>query len=446
MACGWAFELGYWHGYPAGRPSAFHIPAIRRSVCTSKCTIEVPFVNDNRISLCDRDACTGCEACKSICPENCISMLPDREGFLYPEIDEAKCIRCERCRKICPVLSSGPSAFERKESPKTYACWINDDLIRFQSSSGGVFSAIALQVLDSGGIVFGASYDESMHLRHMSVESRNELDLLRRSKYVQSELGDAFRQAKDCLHRGRRVFFVGAPCQIAGLNAYLGADNQNLLTADFICHGVPSPGVFSEYVKYIEGVYGRRLKEINFRDKRRGWPNSLFAIAKFDTGEEVMLSGRKNSFRYGFCTNLLLRKSCYNCAFKKLPRWGDFTIGDFAIVQDKYSNDAHKGISCLLLNSPRGEGYVELLKDRTFFFEETLAEAERGNRHLRHSASTPAGREKFFEDFNTVPFACLTERYLTPPLLARIRGFIKCHLNLQTVLFIQKVTRWKNTG
>lgn len=400
----------------------------------------------DKIELCNRDDCTGCETCQSICPEGCIRMVQDREGFLYPALDEDKCIRCHCCRDFCPILSAIPSSFQRKENPKTYACWINDDSIRLQSSSGGLFSAIAMDVLNDGGVVFGAAFDENMHLHHTAVEQAADLDPLRRSKYIQSEIGDAFRRVKDCLYRGRRVFFVGAPCQIAGLNTYLGKDDDNLLTADFICHGVPSPGVFSEYVKYLENIYDPRLKDINFRDKRKGWPNSLFAIAKFDNGKEVMLSGRMNGFRYGFCKDLFLRKSCYNCAFKIMPRCGDFTIADFSGIQDKYPNEIHKGISCLLVNSSKGEKYPDLLKARVSFFEEPFSKAQGGNRNLYRSASIPAGRTAFFEDFNKKPFTFLMTKYLTPALIVRIRGFIKCCLSLGAVLFIQKIKRLKGSG
>ncbi len=393
------------------------------------------------VELCSRDACTGCEACRSICPEGCIRMVEDKEGFLYPAIDEDKCIHCDRCRSVCPILSEMPPGFQREALPKTYACWINDDSIRLRSSSGGLFSAIAMSALDDGGVVFGAAFDKNMHLCHIGVDDIVSLEKLRRSKYIQSEIGDSYKLTKNFLDQGKRVFFVGAPCQIAGLNKYLGKDDNNLITADFICHGVPSPGVFSEYVKYLENIYGCRLIDINFRDKRKGWSSSLFAIGRFDNGKEVMLSGRKNGFRHGFCQDYFLRNSCYNCAFKIMPRCGDFTIADFGGIHDKYPNEVHKGISCLLVNSSKGEKHVNILNTRVSFFKEPFSKARGGNRNLYRSAAIPAERDFFFDDFNKKPFTMLMEKYLTPPLIIRIRAFIKCRLNLRAILFIEKIRR-----
>jgi len=168
------------------------------------------------IELCDRDLCTGCEACRNVCPQDCIKMVANSEGFLYPEIDEKECVGCGHCRSVCPILSEMPSNFHRKEVPETYACWTDDDEIRRQSSSGGLFSVIAMSVLESGGIVFGAAFDEYMRLRHVGVDNAAGLEKLRRSKYVQSEIGDSYEQVKNFLDLGRRVFFVGAPCQVAG--------------------------------------------------------------------------------------------------------------------------------------------------------------------------------------------------------------------------------------
>ena len=392
----------------------------------------------NKIELCSRDACTGCEACRSICPEDCIKMVLDREGFLYPEINEDKCIRCNRCRNVCPILTEMPSSFQRDEIPKTYACWINNEAIRRQSSSGGLFSAIAMSVLDEGGVVFGAAFDNNMHLHHVCVDDIAGLEKLRRSKYIQSEIGDSYKLVKGFLDQNRRVFFVGAPCQIAGLNKFLGQDYDNLVTADFICHGVPSPGVFSEYVKYLESIYACRLEDIIFRDKRKGWPISLFAIGRLYTGKEVMLTGRENGYFYGFLMNYFLRNCCYNCAFKKMPRCGDFTIADFPGIQREYPDEAHKGISCLLANSSTAKEYVELLRSKVRFFEEPFSKAREGNRNLYCSVLMPVERELFFNEFNKQPFAVLTKKYLIPPFKARIRAFVKCCLSLRAILFMQK--------
>jgi hypothetical protein len=365
-------------------------------------------------------------------------MLRDNEGFLRPAIDHTSCTGCGRCGIVCPVLSPVNTAFRRIEMPKTYACWTNDESTRLKSSSGGLFSEIASGILQDGGIVFGAAFDGCIYLRHSSVETVVDLDSLRRSKYVQSEIGETLKQVKRCLEQNRKVFFVGAPCQVAGLNAYLGKDEDNLITADFICHGVPSPGVFGEYVKYLENVYKHKMEDINFRDKRRGWPNSAFAVADFETIGEKVLFGRMNGFRYGFCNDYFLRSSCYRCVFKKMPRQADFTIADFAGIQGKYPNQAHKGISCLLLNSLKAEKCFGSLKQYISFSEEPFSMACEGNSNLYRSVSLPDTRKEFFSDFASLPFAVIMRKYLTPPFAVRVRALLKGFFGLRTVLLIQR--------
>ena len=238
-------------------------------------------MSSEEIKLCPQDECTGCQACMNICPHGCIEMVTNSEGFLNPQIDTHKCIRCSRCRSVCPVLTKAPKCFVRTESPEIYACWIKDDKVRQKSSSGGLFSAIALNVFNQGGIVFGAAFDNQMHLSHIGIDEINLLDKLRRSKYIQSEIGNCFKLVEEKLKTGKPVFFVGAPCQIAGLNLFLGTDYENLITADFICHGVSSPVVFSKYVEYIESIYSLHVKDVNFRDKRKGWGEFFFFYCDF---------------------------------------------------------------------------------------------------------------------------------------------------------------------
>jgi len=365
-------------------------------------------------------------------------MVEDKEGFLYPAIDENKCVHCGRCRNVCPILSKMPAGFQRQVLPKTYACWINNDSIRLQSSSGGLFSAIAMSALDDGGVVFGAAFDENMHLHHIGVVDTASLEKLRRSKYIQSEIGDSYKLTKNFLDQGKLVFFMGTPCQIAGLNHYLGKDYDNLITADLICHGVPSPGVFSKYVKYLENIYGCRLTNINFRDKRKGWSNGFFVKANLNNGKEVMLTGKRNCFLYGFGQNYFLRKSCYNCAFRRMPRQADFTLADFWGIQDKYPDEAYKGISCLLVNSSKGKKCFDLLNTKVSFFEEPFSKAKEANKNLYRSTAIPTVRELFFEDFAQKPFTSLIEKYLTPSLINRLGIFLKCRLDHRTITLIKK--------
>jgi len=396
------------------------------------------------IELCSRDTCTGCEACQNSCPQNCIKMKEDSEGFLCPEIDEEKCTQCNRCRNVCPIMEDMPPDFERESVPETYVCCINDDLIRYKSSSGGLFSAIAKTVLKKNGVIFGAAFDENMHLRHIGVEDVSGLEELRRSKYVQSEIGNSYKLVKKLLDEGRPVFFVGTPCQIAGLNHFLGKDTNNLLTADFICHGVPSPRVFSEYVQYLEGVFGSRIKNIVFRDKRYGWHNSyFFVVAELEDGREEVVTGKKNCFCFSFLKAYFFRRSCYNCAFKEMPRCGDFTLADIWGIQNQYPpEDVQKGLSYLLANSIKGKSYLELLNEITDCEEESFSTILQGQLNLTCSASITPKRQQFFDDFNQKPFVDVIKKHMEPPFKYGIGTLITRRLSFKWVLLINKIRKF----
>lgn len=225
----------------------------------------------------DKRECCGCSACSQVCPKECIDMLEDREGFLYPEIDSNKCIECDKCRKICPVVN----ADEGKEKnirdtvyPVAYGGWNLDNDIRLESSSGGAFSVMAEKILEQKGRVYGCALDNHMKAVHIGVDTKKQLYKLRGSKYVQSEMGNIYREIKSVLETGRKIMFVGTPCQVAGLNSYLGKYYENLIKVDFICHGVPSPKVFKSYIKHLEKGKGGKIITFKFRNKDHGWHSS----------------------------------------------------------------------------------------------------------------------------------------------------------------------------
>ena len=195
-----------------------------------------------------RVKCTGCHACYSVCPRNAITMEMDEEGFLYPRIDQNKCINCSLCRGACPVLSIDTVEMENPIKTCYAACAKNRDERR-TSSSGGVFSAIARQVINEGGFVCGALFDEQLTLQHKVIQTESGLMRIKGSKYIQSKIGDSFITIKELLSSGRKVLFCGTPCQVAGLKSFLKSDPDNLLTIDLICHGVPSPGLFNKYLQ-----------------------------------------------------------------------------------------------------------------------------------------------------------------------------------------------------
>ena len=209
---------------------------------------------NSMISVTNKQNCTGCYACSSICPVAAITMEVDNEGFWYPVVNHSKCTRCGLCTKACPIIETAPHGSLNESEPEAYAAYYTDDQVRLQSSSGGLFTLLAETVISSGGVVFGARFDEDFNVIHDCVEKIEHLYELRGSKYVQSRIGNTFKQVRGFLECDRLVMFTGTPCQISGLKHYLGRDYDNLICQDIICHGVPSPKVWAKYISYRKAV------------------------------------------------------------------------------------------------------------------------------------------------------------------------------------------------
>lgn len=318
-------------------------------------------------------------------------MQEDREGFKYPKIDERSCINCGKCEKACPVLHAETAG--RTLHPAFYAVWNRQDEARLSSSSGGVFRVLAEDVLADGGVVYGAAFDVHNRLRHVRAESADALVPLTGSKYVQSEIGTAFCQVRADLKNGRRVLFTGTPCQVAGLYAFLGGDDANLLTADVLCHGVPSPAVFERYLESL-GV-GEKCR-IEFRNKDNGWKKYEVVV-----GDRVHETFRANAYMKGFLSNLYLRPSCASCRFVGCRRPGDLTLGDFwgaGNFRKRYDDD--KGTSLVLLNSPKARSIFQTLQDKFSLAEQVPSDsAVPFNPSLVHASKPDARRAAFFDDF-----------------------------------------------
>lgn len=305
------------------------------------------------ITIKNKKDCCGCAACYSICPKNCIEMKADEEGFLYPDINKDICINCGLCEKVCPIINRTP---EKKTKQEGYLVQIKDEKIRAESTSGGAFTAIAKYVLDRKGVVFGVQYDKDLNVVHSYVENEADLKLYRNSKYVQSKIGDTFKQAKKFLDEGRWVCFSGTACQIEGLKNFLRKDYEKLITIDLVCRAVPSPLLWKKYVEYQKNKYGNNIKNILFRDKSfYGYNHSQMSIQMSD-GKKVYHNGLESDpMLRAMFSNICHRPSCYDdCAFKKRYRVSDFTIWDCFIVEKLAKGLDNKGTTRVLIQSKKG--------------------------------------------------------------------------------------------
>ena len=353
------------------------------------------------LQIINKEDCCGCSACVQICPKCCISMYEDNEGFLYPEINKDICVNCHLCENVCPVLHQG----NPHQTLRTYAAKNKKEDIRSQSSSGGVFSLLAEYIIDRGGVVFGARFNEKWEVIHDYVEVKEGIAAFRGSKYVQSQIGDSYKKVEFFLKQSREVLFSGTPCQIAGLNYYLRKKYDNLLTVDLVCHGVPSPGVWRKYLRdQILNKDQSRISNIQFRDKRLGWKNFSFTIWGYSNINKnvptILLteSLKNNVFMIGFLKNLYLRPSCYNCPCRNFKSGSDITIGDYWGVENYYHTyDDDKGVSLVCVNTSYGMKIYSLLMVDGFEtpYEYTLS----ANSCLEKSVTIPKFRNIFWLSF-----------------------------------------------
>lgn len=367
--------------------------------------------------LADHTRCTGCGACMSGCPRDAITMARDKEGFAYPAIDKEKCVRCGHCTAVCPILHER----EPKSLPAAFAAWNRDEGIRRDSTSGGVFTALADYVLESGGVVYGAAMDGRQHLRHIACFRKEDLWRLRGAKYVQSDLGETFREIKAVLAAGRAVLFSGTPCQVDGLYRYLGCRPEKLITCDLVCHGVPSPGVWEDMARSIETRRHKGLQAVRFRNKVTGWRDSHFT-AVYDDGTVESVPLFRTEYGRAFGRALFLRPSCHRCAYTNLNRPGDFTLGDFwGLKPEELPEQQEKGINLLLVNTAHGSHIFDQLplSRQAFPVERAVA----GNPRLASPIGPAADRAAFFAAYALEPFEQVRKKFFRlPPLPVRMAG------------------------
>lgn len=331
------------------------------------------------IHITDKKNCCGCSACVQRCPKQCISLTEDEEGFLYPYVNEESCVECGLCEKICPILNPQEETFPLQ----VIAAKNTNTEERLGSSSGGLFLPLAKSIINEGGIVFGADYDSNWEVHHVGVENVSGLYALMMSKYLQSRIENTYKEAEKFLKCGRKVMFVGTPCQIAGLHGFLRHKvYPNLLTIDVVCHGAPSPGVWRQYL-------AETYSEEEFIKSR----------LKAAAGKNTVLSSDihyDNVYMKGFLSNLYLRPSCHDCKCKDGKHHSDISLGDFWGI-DKFnpSFDDDKGVSLVLINTPKGKEFLQKVKMEKW--ESSYALVSRANGGFSPYAWLNPKRSLFFK-------------------------------------------------
>lgn len=346
----------------------------------------------------DEKKCTGCLACVSVCSLKAIHIVEDARGFLAPVIDETRCKDCGMCSAACPVKQEGELV--PYLSDNCLVAQNKDELIVRQSQSGGMFSAIAQTVLEQGGIVYGAALEGNIHVRHIRIDRMEDIVVLRGSKYIQSDVSGVYVSVLKDLHSGYHVLFSGTPCQCDGLRQFMKAkqaDTRKLYLVDLICHGVPSPRIWRDYVAFLEAKYKKPVRYINFRDKAYGWVSHIETIGF----EDVKVS--LEVFKRIFCTSICLRSSCYTCRYSNLKRVGDITIGDaWSTDRSKQYRSDSGGMSIVLINTDKGRELFQRFCDKIAFECKPLADFMQPNLH--QPTSCIENVDMFWKDYDRFGF------------------------------------------
>lgn len=406
------------------------------------------------INLTDKTKCCGCSACVQRCPKQCINMKEDEQGFLYPIIDIATCIDCGFCEKVCPMLN--PSA--TKEPLQVLAAKNRNEEQRLRSSSGGIFILLAEYIIKRGGVVFGAKFNEKWEVEHCYAETIEDLEPLMRSKYVQSDIGNTYKETERFLKQGRQVMFVGTSCQIAGLKRFIRKEYDNLLAIDFICHGVPSPGIWRKYLEEIKSsqsesvgkntVLSSSLKYvpvitgINFREKQNGgysWKKYGFEVSvrsPFNGDRNTVLKSGifyENIFMRGFLLNLYLRPSCYKCTAKNGASDSDLTLADFWGIQNYHPEfDDDKGVSLIFIHTNKGKNDVAYLSTQVDIINSDISEATASNSSYLQAVQFPPKYSIFWKNYAKtksvhISFGKATRKSIIDKIKSKIRCYFGKH-------------------
>lgn len=379
------------------------------------------------IRINEKKDCCGCWACSNICPKKCVSMIEDEEGFRYPAVDGEKCIDCGLCEKVCPILNKDIANGSKEQQQHGWLVQHKNETIRKQSTSGGAFTAIASWIIRQGGVVFGAGYrKDTFVVIHQAVEKEKDLSVFRNSKYVQSEVGDSYKQAKQFLDDGRLVLFSGTPCQIEGLLGFLrGKKYENLITQDLVCHGIPSPAIFKSYCELQKRKIGGEFTNILFRDKHFGYHYSSFSIYNRDKEKNYHKGVDTDAYLRAFFSNLSDRPSCYACKFKERYRRSDLTLWDCFPIEKFTKELDGKGTTRVLSHTGKGDAVLKAIMDEVNFVEVEADKLTAGVNEMFYSVPMNPKRKLFFKDFRSMDSEAFFQKWFPITLKTRLNAFVR---------------------
>ena len=352
------------------------------------------------IQMSDKTKCCGCTACANICPAKAIFMEPDEEGFIYPKIDENKCVQCGLCEKVCPVLNRE----HHEENTEGYIIRYKDERIVKESTSGGAFTAFAIDLMSKGYVVYGAGYDSNMRVVCKMASKPEQLEEMRGSKFVQSFLGNTFQIIKKQLEAGEKVLFTGTPCQISGLISFLGSKPERLFCIDFVCRGVPSPGLWKNYVTMMEKKYNSKMVNARFKHKTYGYHATTMKV-DFANGKTWYGSGRVDPMMKAFVNELASRPSCHACAFKGVERQSDITMFDcYEYSSITGQRDDNKGYTSIFIHTEKGKNLFDSIKHSIIVYPVSIEKLVTKNGIMvKNSAIANKNRNLFYNLISTKP-------------------------------------------
>ena len=404
------------------------------------------------INIINKKDCCGCNACGDVCGHGAITFKTDTEGFWYPEVDEDKCVECGLGEKVCPHLHVSELKQNDFEQPECHAVIHKNIEIRFDSTSGGMFTALAESVYKAGGYVGGAIYNDDFSVRHFISNEKKDLSALRSSKYLQSDASGFYKSVRHLLKQGEKVLVCGTPCQMAALRAFLRKDYENLLIVDFICRGINSPKVFRKYLDYLEDRFDSKVVYFKAKNKELGW-RQLTSKVVF-ANKKVLYDTKDSSyFTIGYLrTGVYCRPSCYECPFKGFPRMADIMIADFwgaeHAVGKELDNDL--GTSLVMINSQKGKTFFELMKGNVTEKEVPFKSILKGNPALLHSLGAPlVNRDDFYQDLNNLSFKEVAAKYIENPVMLltwrkKVKNTLRFLLNVKRASGFSLQTYYQN--